>query len=138
MLARNLFPSHRYVVHVATGLDAGEALGGFEEASGPETGPLMKIPGVHKLGDVTLKRGVVNSSGLWNWLTQARHAGPSTTWDAIVTLRNESGQPILSWKLKNAKPKKYTGPALGGKGGGDTAIEELVLSHESIELVPPR
>ena len=39
----------------------------------------------------------------------------------------------VTWKLVNARPMKYTGPALNGKGT-DLAIEELVLSSERIEL----
>ena len=30
-------------------------------------------------------------------------------------------------------PLKYTGPTLAAKGGGDVAMEELVLSIESLE-----
>ena len=29
---------------------------------------------------------------------------------------------------------KYTGPTLAGKGGGDVAMEELVLSIEALEI----
>ena len=29
---------------------------------------------------------------------------------------------------------KYTGPTLAAKGGGDVAMEELVLSSEGIDL----
>jgi hypothetical protein len=54
-----------------------------------------------------------------------------------VTLRDETGTPIISWKFTKAMPVRYKGPPLGGKGSGDCAIEELVLSAESIELVPP-
>ena len=36
-------------------------------------------------------------------------------------------------KLTNARPTKYTGPALTGKGT-DVAIEELVLAYERLDL----
>jgi phage tail-like protein len=55
----------------------------------------------------------------------------------IVTRHNAANVAIQAWRLRNARPKKYTGPTLGGKGN-DVAIEELVLSTEGIELVPPR
>jgi phage tail-like protein len=41
--------------------------------------------------------------------------------------------PVMTWKLTNARPMKYTGPTLNAKGGGDVAMEELVLSCEKIE-----
>jgi hypothetical protein len=31
---------------------------------------------------------------------------------------------------------KYTGPSLAGKGGGEVAMEELVLSAERYEIAP--
>ncbi len=37
------------------------------------------------------------------------------------------------WLLKNARPMKYTGPSLNGKGT-DLAIEELVLAAEELEM----
>jgi phage tail-like protein len=42
-------------------------------------------------------------------------------------------QTVQSWKLTNARPTKYTGPSLSGKGT-DVAIEELVLASERIDL----
>jgi phage tail-like protein len=94
-----------------------------------------RIPGLNKVGDVTLKRGVVDSSGLWNWINSA-HGGGSVRGQLIVVLRNQAGMPVKGWKLKNAAPLRYAGPTLTGKGT-DVAIEELVLSVESIETVPP-
>ena len=35
--------------------------------------------------------------------------------------------------LRNAQPKKWTGPTLAAKGGGEVAMEELHLVHEGIE-----
>lgn len=98
---------------------------------------IQKIDGIHKVGDVTLKRGVVDSSCLWNWISQVRHSGDASENDVIITRLVAANRPIQAWKLRNAKPKKYTGPPLGGKGG-DVAMEELVLSAEAIEIAPPR
>jgi hypothetical protein len=43
---------------------------------------------------------------------------------------------VITWNLQKVAPVKYTGPNLAGKGGGDVAIEELVLSSE--QLILPR
>jgi len=128
------YSSFSYLVNLSVQFGPANSLGGFQEVSGLTH--VSKIAGTHKLGDVTLKRGVVNSSSLWNWITQARNAGSSLRHDVVVTLRNEAGHPVQSWKLSNAKPVKYTGPTLGGKGN-DVAMEELVLSAEGFEIVPP-
>ena len=36
---------------------------------------------------------------------------------------------------RKAQPKKWTGPTLAAKGGGEVAMEELSLVHEGIEYV---
>jgi phage tail-like protein len=54
----------------------------------------------------------------------------------VITLRDEAANPVQSWKLRNVVPMKYTGPTLAGKGGGEVAMEELVLSAEGFEIAP--
>jgi phage tail-like protein len=51
---------------------------------------------------------------------------------AIVML-DESRSPVLSVVLRNAQPKKWVGPTLAAKGGGEVAMEELHLVHEGID-----
>ena len=56
--------------------------------------------------------------------------------DVVITLRDEAANPVQQWKLRNVVPMKYTGPSLAGKGGGEVAMEELVLSAERYEIAP--
>jgi phage tail-like protein len=86
-----------------------------------------------KLSDVTLKRG---SSELWNWMQAPRTNATNAKRNVSITQRDESGRALITWQLKAVVPVKYTGPSLAGKGVGDVAIEELVLSSE--RLVLPR
>ena len=93
-----------------------------------------KITGTYKVGDVTLKRGVIGELGvLGEWLQQVKDGHPSGQRVVSITLYNESRQPVQVWRVQGARPVKYTGPTLSGKGT-DVAIEELVLSCEGIEL----
>jgi len=133
--AQNPLSQFNYLIHLSVQFGPANLLGGFQEVSGL-THTHMRIPGVHKTGDVTLKRGVVDTSSLWSWISEARGGASIPRHDAVIILRDEAGNPVQSWKLTNAKPVRYTGPSLGGHGG-DVAMEELVLSSESIELVPP-
>ena len=52
----------------------------------------------------------------------------------IATLLDEAQAPVQSWVLRGVVPSKYTGPTLAGKGGGDVAMEELVLSAQALEV----
>jgi phage tail-like protein len=125
-----------------------QPLGGFSDVSGLNTeitvaeyrngndkeNHVRKVPGMHKVGDITLKRGLVNSKDIWDWISATRTTGYAAKRAVVITLRDEAGTPVQKWKLGNAMPMKYTGPTLAAKGGGDVAMEELVLSSESIEI----
>lgn len=96
---------------------------------------VRKLPGIHKAGDVTLKRGVIGAQNLYEWLELGRTGKISEAKrDIVVKLQSEDrADTVVSWKLRGAMPIKWTGPTLTAKGGGDVAIEELVLSVETIE-----
>jgi phage tail-like protein len=129
-------------------VDLGDgAVGGFSDVSGLSTevtvaeyrngnekvNHVHKVPGIHKTGDVTLKRGIISSADLWSWVQDVRTTGPKAKRVVLVTLLSEEGEGIQAWKLHGVVPLKYTGPTLAAKGGGDVAMEELVLSCEEIE-----
>ena len=94
---------------------------------------VRKIPGVHKTSDVTCKRGLIGSSELFDWIKQTRTDGYKAKRTVVITLLDESRNPVQKWKLAGACPLKLTGPTLAAKGGGDVAMEELVLSVEGLE-----
>ena len=128
--------------------DGAEIFGGFSDVSGLASDITMaeyrngneaenhvrKVPGVHKVSDVTLKRGIVNSSTLWDWISQTRTTGVLAQKQVSITLLDESRNPVQTWTLRGCVPMKYTGPTLAGKGGSDVAMEELVISAEALEF----
>ena len=124
----------------------GSVIGGFSEASGlgvdveyaeyrngnEKFNTVRKVPGVHKMDDVTLKRGLVGSDDVFKWLKTVRD-GKADARDITISLLDEARQAVATWVLRRAQPKKWTGPTLNAKGGGDVAMEELSLVHEGIE-----
>jgi phage tail-like protein len=123
-------------------------LGGFSDVSGlsneitiaeyrsgnDPVNHVQKVPGIHKVGDVTLKRGIVNSAEVWSWIDEIRRTGPNAKRSVTITMRDEAGTPVQAWRLNQCIVMKYTGPTLAAKGGGDVAMEELVISAEGLEL----
>jgi len=121
---------------------------GFQEVSGlglemtiaeyragnySDNGPI-KVNGTTKTPDVTFKRGVIGRVDLYSWINNVRNGAPGQLKTVIVKLMAEDRNTVaVTWKLLKARPMKYTGPALNGKGT-DLAIEELVLASERIEL----
>jgi phage tail-like protein len=126
----------------------GTIIGGFSDASGfgidlnygeyrkgnERFNTVRKVPNTHKLDDVTLKRGLIGSTDLFDWIKTVRD-GTADPRSVTVTLMDEARNPIAAWRLRNAQPKKWAGPTLAGKGGGEVAMEELHLVHEGIEYV---
>ncbi len=130
------------------GLDASDVKAGFQEISGlgmeitvaeyragnfKDNAP-MKITGTYKVPDITLKRGVIGATNLYEWLEEVRNGAEDALKDVTIELLTQDrSETAVKWELKNARPTKYTGPALNGKGT-DVAIEELVLASERIVL----
>ncbi len=92
-----------------------------------------KMPNTYKQEDVVLKRGVIGSVDLWQWLNRARQ-GEIDRRTVTISLLDEARNPVLTYVLRFAQPKKWVGPTLAGKGGGEVAMEELHLVHEGIDV----
>ena len=109
-------------------------LGAADPAGQLEVASAGKIGAVHKVGDVTLKRGVISASALNDWLKQVREGAPGALRTVSVELWNPLERSLARrWKLMGASIKKFAGPTLSAKGT-DVAIEELVLSCEGLEI----
>ncbi len=96
-----------------------------------------KVNTTFKVPDVTLKRGVVGANELYSWMKRVRDGEQEDTFTTLtIKLLNEAGDetdPVVTWELLEARPIKYTGASLNGKGT-DVAIEELVFACEDIKI----
>jgi phage tail-like protein len=124
----------------------GSIIGGFSDVSGlgievsyseyrngsERFNTARKVPNIHKLDEVTLKRGLVGSDDLFDWLKTVRD-GRADPRQVTITLLDEARQPVATWALRNAQPKKWVGPTLAAKGGGEVAMEEIHFVHEGID-----
>jgi phage tail-like protein len=142
------YGAFNFLVNLNGPVGPDEPLGGFSDVSGLSTdvtiaeyrngnereNHVRKVPGLHKVSDVTLKRGIVSSQDLWEWVEDVRVNGPNAQRNVVITLRDEAGNGIQAWILRNCVPMRYSGPTLAAKGGGDVAMEELVLSIEGLDL----
>lgn len=136
-----------FLVSIDNG-DTAASIAGFQEVSGlgleitaaeyrpgnyKENSP-MKVTLTNKVPDVTFKRGVIGSLDLYEWLNEVRNGSQSALKTVIIQLQDESHSgTVQKWRLTNARPIKYTGPSLSGKGT-DVAVEELVMASERIDV----
>jgi len=96
---------------------------------------VRKITGLNKSTDVTLKRGVIGSLTLYQWLDQIRNGDQKNALrNVVIQLQNEDHSKVVqTWKLLRARIIKHTSGPLNAKGT-DVAMEELVLAYERLEM----
>jgi phage tail-like protein len=95
---------------------------------------VQKITGINKATDVTLKRGVIGSLDLYNWLDDIRNGNQQAFRTVIVQLQNEDHtQVVQTWKLLRARIIKHVSGPMNAKGT-DVAMEELTLAYERLQM----
>jgi len=140
----------RVTVDKIGGGNAESIAAGFQEISGlgmevsvaeyrngnEKSNHVRKMNGLLKASDVTLKRGVIGRDDIFRWLEEvAKGLQAAVRPSMTIQLMDEAGKaPVMTWKLINVRPMKYTGATLNAKTGTDVAMEELVLSYERLEL----
>ncbi len=140
-MASTPYGKFRYKVEI-DGLEAG----GFSEASGFDAsidvieyreGDMvqtpMKLPGLKKYGNITLKQGVADSMVMYEWMI-AGVEGEVQRKTITITILDETETATASWQVINAWPAKYTAPDFNATSS-EVAIESLEIAHEGMTRV---
>src|SRR5262245_49591250 len=119
-----------FLVDLGTGNTAG-AEAGFQECSNigmevtvaeyrngnSKENSVMKITGMNKMTDVTLKRGVIGSLSLYTWLNQIRDGEQNASRTVTIKLQSEDHTKVVqTWKLLRARIIKHVSGPLNAKG----------------------
>lgn len=135
-----------FLVDLGTGTSGPEA--GFQECSniGMEVtvaeyrngnsaeNSVRKITGLNKSTDITLKRGVIGSLNLYQWLDDIRNGNQMAERTVKIQLQSEDHTAVVqTWKLLRARITKLVDGPLNAKGT-DVAMEELTLAYERLEM----
>jgi len=143
----NPYGAFNYMVRLGDTGGEDQIVGGFSDVSGlgnevkfseyrngnDKENHVRKVANTESTDDVTLKRGVIGDLRLFAWLKATREGNhdPRTV---IITLMDEARKPQCRWTLQFAQPKKWVGPTLAAKGGGEVAMEELHLVAQRIDF----
>jgi phage tail-like protein len=147
----NPYGAFNFLVKLGDSWDETQIAGGFSDVSGlgnevkfseyrsgnDTANHVRKVANTCTTDDVTLKRGLIGDTRLFEWLKETRNGSfdPRTV---TISLQDEARTAtVCVWVLENAQPKKWVGATLAGKGGGEVAMEELQLVAESIEFRSP-
>ncbi|MGC5328277.1 phage tail protein [Brevibacillus sp. SYSU BS000544] len=118
----------------------GLVVGGFSEITGLQTETeteeyregglneyLHKLPKSSKYSNVVLKRGLTDSSVLWNWYRKVV-SGSMERKNGSIILLDHAGNEKWRWNFSQAFPVKWIGPEL--KADSSTiSVETLELAH---------
>jgi phage tail-like protein len=116
-----------------TGLDA-EAQVIEYRAGNSKSFATIKMPGIVKSGNVTLKKGVfVKDNVFWNWFSQ-RSMNTIKRSAVTIKLLDQDANPTMTWTLANAWPTKITSTDLKADGN-EVAVETIEIAHEGVTIV---
>ena len=95
---------------------------------------VRKLTGLNRVNDVTLRRGIIGSLNLYQWLDQIRNGDAAAYRTVLIHLMSEDHtQTVQTWKLLRARIIKHSSGPLNAKGT-DVAMEELTLAYERLQL----
>lgn len=93
----------------------------------------IKMPGIQKFGNVTLKKGIFKGDkALWDKFNAIKMNTVKRS-NITINLLDETNAVAMSWTLTNAFPSKITSTDLKADGN-EIAIETIELAHEGLTL----
>jgi len=94
---------------------------------------VIKMPGMKKFGNVTMKKGVFKSDNkFWDWFNEIK-MNVIKRKAITISLLDETGGVTMVWTLANAWPTKITSTDLKSEGN-EVAIETIEIVHEGLTI----
>ena len=94
---------------------------------------VRKLTGLARVNDVTLRRGVIGSLDLFDWIDQIRNGDQGAVRTVTIQLLSEDRNVVQTWRLLRARIVKHVSGPFNARGS-DVAMEELTLAYERLEV----
>ena len=115
-----------------SGLDVETEVIEYRQGSSPDYSKI-KMPGMQKFSNVTLKRGTFKSDNEYFEWWNSIQLNQVVRRDITISLLDETHAPVVVWKVRNAWPTKITSTDLKADGN-EVAIESIELAHEGLSI----
>lgn len=92
-----------------------------------------KLPGRAKYADLSLKRGLLTDSAVIKWMLDALKNRDIRPTDITISLLNEMHQPLITWKVHNAWPRKWSVSDFNA-AENSVVIETLDLCYSHFDI----
>lgn len=115
-----------------SGLDIEAQIIEYRHGDSPDHSTI-KMPGIKKSGNVTMKKGVfAKDNKFWDWFNKIK-LNTIERVPVTIKLLDEGGNPTMTWTLKNAWPTKITGTDMKSDGN-EVAVETIEIAHEGLTI----
>jgi len=95
---------------------------------------VRKLTGLVRVSDLILRRGLIGSLDLYQWLDQIRNGDQAAYRTVVIQLLNEDhSAAVMAWSLMNARIVEHVSGPFHARGC-DVALEALTLAYERLEL----
>lgn len=125
-----------------SGLDYQADLIEYRHGSDPNFSKI-KMPGLRKFSNVTLKKGIIQgfkeaNADFFTWLGDGKadktvRKRKDYRLNLIITLNDEEGNPVVAWTLTNAFPVKVAFTDMKADAN-EVAVETLELAIEDLAV----
>ncbi|HEY8724459.1 MAG TPA: phage tail protein [Gaiellaceae bacterium] len=147
VLRERPYAQFNFLVDLGNGVTEGPQAG-FQECSGigmsvdvveyrngnDKENAVRKLTGLARYPDVTLRRGVIGSLALYEWLDDIRNGNINALRNVTVQLQNEEHSSVVQeWRLMRARIIKHTSGPFNALCS-EVAMEELTLAYERLEM----
>lgn len=141
------YPRFNFLVDLGTGNTDGP-MAGFSECSpigqvvdvveyrngNERENSVRKLTGLNRVANVTLRRGIIGSLDLYDWINQVRNGDQAALRTVRVQLVSEDHSTVVqTWTLLRARPVSHVSGPFDARSS-EVAIEELTLAYERLEL----
>jgi phage tail-like protein len=136
-------PSFKYGV-----LISGVLMAGFSSCTGLEVSRETKevveggindhvhvLPGPMKHTRLTLKRGIIFTSFMWEWLHVGMYDLSVMRLPIVITLYSVDGIPTRVWAVSDAFPVKWSAGDLKSDSN-EVAVETVEFAHNGLLFIP--
>jgi phage tail-like protein len=136
-------PNFKYGVVIS-----GVVMAGFTSCSGLEVTRETKevvegginnhvhvLPGPLRHSHLTLKRGIVFTSFMWEWLHVGMFDVAVLRLPIAIVLYSTAGLPTRTWAVTDAFPVKWSGGELRSDSN-EVAVETVEFAHNGLVFIP--
>ena len=93
------------------------------------------LPGPLKSGRLTLKRGIIFTSFMWEWLHVGMYDVSVKRLPIVIVLYSLGGIPTRTWAISDAYPVKWSASELRSDSN-EAAVETVEFAHNGLVFVP--